>query len=381
MLGVRRVVLAVNKMDLVDFASDVYRRIVADYRDAVSSLGFESIVAIPICAREGDNIVVHSDRTPWYEGPALLEHLETVPVEPPEDATKAFRFPVQYVNRPNLDFRGYAGTVASGAIYARQPVIALPGGHRSRIDRIVTADGDLATAAAGQAVTLTLTDEIDISRGDVIVPADDPLAAGAEVTARVLWMDEEPLSPGQNLLVKLGTATANARVARLHHAIDIHSFEPRMAATLAMNEIAVAEIVFDRPLVNADYATDRELGALVLVDRMTNRTVALGVVESAPTQVRAEETPIHVRPDKVHRVIGYSGSMKRAVFWQRMTGRLLRGLALFGIVVWLSGNWTLASVVGLADVVLGPLLNGAVASAWRHWRHARSQNELLGARH
>jgi bifunctional enzyme CysN/CysC len=381
MLGVRHVVLAVNKMDLVGFSSDVWRRIVADYREAASSLGFGSIIAIPICAREGDNIVTHSDRTPWYEGPALLEHLETVSIEPPEDATKGFRFPVQYVNRPNLDFRGYAGTVANGVIYARQPVIALPGGQRSRIDRIVTADGDLTTAVAGQAVTLMLTDEIDISRGDVIVQADDPLTAGTEVTARVLWMAEAPLASGQNLQVKLGTATVNARVARLHHAIDIHSFEPRPAGTLALNEIGVADIVFDRPLVTADYASDRELGALVLVDRMTNQTVALGVVERAPAPVQSGKTLIYTRPDKVHRVIGYAGSMKRAVFLQRMMGGLLRGLALFGIVVWLLGNWTLASVVGLADVVLGPLLNGAVVSAWWHWRHARSHTELIGAGH
>jgi bifunctional enzyme CysN/CysC len=381
MLGVRHVVLVVNKMDLVDFSSDVWRRIVADYGEAASDLGFGSIVAIPICAREGDNIVIHSDRTPWYEGPALLEHLETVSVEPTEDATKGFRFPVQYVNRPNADFRGYAGTVANGVIYARQPVIALPGGQRSRIDRIVTADGDLTTAIAGKAVTLTLTDEIDVSRGDVIVPADDPLSGGTEVTARVLWMAEAPLSADQTLQVKVGTATANARIARVHCAIDIHSFEPHPAATLAMNEIGVVEVVFDRPLVTADYATDRELGALVLVDRMTNQTVALGVVERAPARAASDEPAIRTRPNKVHRVIGYAGSMKRAVFLQRMTGRFLRGLVLFGIVVWLSGNWTLASVVGSADVILGPILNGAVASAWRHRRHARSHTELLGAGH
>jgi bifunctional enzyme CysN/CysC len=290
-------------------------------------------------------------------------------------------FPVQYVMRPNLDFRGYAGTVANGMIYPRQPVIALPGGQRSHIHRIVTADGDLAAAGAGRAVTLTLTDEIDISRGDVIVAADDPLTASTEVTARLLWMAEVPHSPGVSLQVKLGTATANARIARLQHGIDVHSFEPRPAATLALNELGVAEIVFDRPLVIAEYATSRELGALVLVDRVTNQTVALGVVDSVPIHLRPAEMPVHTRPDKVHRVIGYASSMRRAVFLQRMTDRLLRGLALFGIVVWLSGNWTLASVVGLADVVLGFILNGAVALVWRHWRHARSQSELLGAGH
>jgi bifunctional enzyme CysN/CysC len=372
MLGVRHVVLAVNKMDLVRFDPEVFNRIVEDFREAAVSLRFGSIVAIPICAREGDNIVAPSDRTPWYQGPALLTHLETVPVELPEDATKGFRFPVQLVNRPDLDFRGYAGTVASGTIYAHQPIIALPGGQRSRIARIATSDGDLGTALAGQAVTLTLTDEIDISRGDVIVPADDPLIATTEIEARILWMAEDPLAVGQSLRIRLGAASANARIARLPHAVDIHSFEQRPAAALAMNEIGVAHIVFDKPLVAAPYAFDRELGALVLVDRMTNRTVALGVVESAVVAPTEEtEATIPVQVDALHRVIGNAGSMKRSVFWQRMLGRILRGLAIVAIVVALSDNWTLAIVVGMADVILGPILNRGVASAWRRWRQTR----------
>ena len=386
MLGVRHVVLAVNKMDLVNFAPDVFRRIVDDFRNAAGSLGFASIVPIPICAREGDNIVTPSGRTPWYNGPALLPYLEAVSAEPAEDTSHGFRFPVQLVTRPNLDFRGYAGTVGNGVMYAHQPVIVLPGGQRSRIARIVTADGNLDTAIAGQAVTVTLADEIDVSRGDVIVPADDPMTVSSQVTARLLWMAEDSLNSGQNLQIRIGTATANARVARLRHAIDIHSFEPREAATLAMNEIGVADIVFDKNLAADFYSSDRVLGGLVLVDRMTNQTVAMGMIEATPREPRLAETPIQLRPDvarsdTVHRLIGNSGSMKRAVFWQRMAGRILRGLMLAIIVVALSGNWTLATVVGLADVVLGPILNRAVASAWRGWRHSRSRSEPLGAGH
>ena len=381
MLGVQHVVLAVNKMDLVGFDQAVYQRIVSDFHAAAGSLGFASIVAIPICAREGDNIVDPSKRMPWYNGSALLPHLETVSVERPEDATKGFRFPVQLVTRPNLDFRGYAGTVANGVVYAHQPVIALPGGQRSRIARIVTADGDLSVAVAGQAVTLTLSDEIDISRGDVIVPADDPLTTRTEITARLLWMAEDTLTPGRSLMAKVGTATANARVTNLRHAVDIHSFEARPAMILAMNEIGVADIAFDKPLVTAEYADDRELGAFILVDRMTNQTVALGVVEAAPTDTRPEAPTARDRPGTMHRLIGNSGSMKRARFWQRMAGPVLRGLILFAIVVALSDNWFLGAVVGVADVVLGPLLNRAVASAWRGWRHARSRTEMVGAGH
>jgi bifunctional enzyme CysN/CysC len=378
MLGVKHIVLAVNKMDLVGFDAPVFHRISADYREAVRSLGFTSVTAIPICAREGDNIVVRSDRTPWYDGPPLLEYLETVSLTPSVGSVEArFRFPVQYVNRPDPDFRGYAGTVAHGVIRARQPVIALPGGQRSRIARIVTANGDLSSAIAGQAVTLTLNDEIDISRGDVIVPADDPLTATTLVAARLLWMGETPLTPGQSLRVRLGAAAANGHVARLRHAVDIESFEPRPATTLAMNEIGLVDIAFDRPLVTDQYTTDRVLGSLILVDRMTNQTVALGVIEDPPTEASDGRTLLSVRPDRVHRFIGNAGSTKRAVFVQRTTGRTLRGLVLCAIVVAVSDNWVLGGIVALADVVLSPLLNRAVAAAWRHRRHARSHIEIL----
>jgi bifunctional enzyme CysN/CysC len=352
MLGVRHVVLAVNKMDLVGFDPAVYHRIADDYRQAVAGLGFSAVVPVPICARAGDNIASRSARTPWFDGPVLLDYLETVSVTPPEDADQSFRFPVQWVNRPSLDFRGYAGSVASGVMYAHQPVVILPGGQPTRIAQIVTADGPLPRAVAGQAVTVTLGDEIDVSRGDVIVPAGDLLTASDTVTARLLWMVEAPLSAGQNLLIKLGNATANARLVRLHHAVDIHSFATRPATNLAMNEIGVAELAFDKPLVTAAYAANRELGALVLIDRMTNRTVALGVVEAAVVQTRQ---PV---PEPAN-------AEERVRFWQTMANRFLTASALYAIVVALSHDVVLAAIVALAEVALRPILSRLLKSAWK----------------
>ena len=369
-LGVRHVVLAVNKMDLAGFSQEVWERITGDFRQAAGPLGFTEIVSIPICAREGDNIAARSARTPWYEGPVLLDHLETVPAAPPADSTKGFRFPVQLVNRPNLDFRGYAGTVASGVMHVNQPVVALPGGQRSRIARIVTADGDQTSAMSGEAVTVTLSNEIDISRGDVMVPADDPLNPVTAVTSRLLWMVEEKLSQGQNFLVRLGTATANARVARIHHAIDIQTFQAHPATALGMNEIALVDLVFDKPLIAVDYATDRTLGALILVDRMTNQTVALGVVEPAPAPAQAGtrkiaqgDDGIAERRGSVVRLFGPDGRRARALLWRRAANRLPGGAALCAIVALLSGNWWLAAIVGLAEILLCPLLERLVALA------------------
>ena len=367
-LGVRHVVLAVNKMDLVGYSLEVWERITADFRQAAASLGFSEIVSIPICAREGDNIASRSARTSWYEGPVLLDHLETVSIAPPVDSTKGFRFPVQLVNRPNLDFRGYAGTVASGMMHVNQPVMALPGGQRSRIARIVSADGDRTSAASGEAVTVTLSSEIDVSRGDVIVPADDPLRPLTAVTSRLLWMVAEKLSPGQNFVVRLGTATANARVARIHHAIDIQTFEAHPATTLGMNEIALVDLAFDKPLIAVDYATDRTLGALILVDRMTNQTVAMGVVEPAPTQVGTREVThgsagAAERHGSVVRLFGPDGRQGRALFWRRAANRMLGGAALWAIVAGLSGNWWLATIVGLAEILLCPILERLMALA------------------
>ena len=352
MLGVRHIVVAVNKMDLVDFEQATYNRIVSEYKTATETLGFASVVAIPICARAGDNVVSPSARTPWYQGPPLLEYLETVPAAATPESNGGFQLPVQWVNRPNLDFRGYAGTIAGGVAKVGQAVAVLPAGSQSRITRIVTADGDLASAVAGQPVTLTLADEVDVSRGDVIVPATHIIPARTRVSARLLWMDESRLTKGASLIVKLATATANARMAELTHAIDIHSFTPRAAASLGMNEIGIVELVFDRPLVATDYQTSRELGALILIDRMTNQTVALGVIEPSGDT-------------------GNTASLWRRIMaadrqdiWQSATSRMLGAAALAGLVFALTGNAIAAAAVAAGELILAPAMRQGVQAVW-----------------
>lgn len=355
MLGVRNVVLAVNKMDLVGFSAEAYHRLTEEYRRAVASLGFASIVSIPICARDGDNVASASQRTPWYQGPVLLDYLETVSVDPHAGRATGFHFPVQLVNRPNLDFRGYAGTVASGEIHVNQAVRILPSGQLSRIESIVTADGSLESVATGQAVTLTLANEVDVSRGDVIVEADSTLAPAMGVTARLLWMATDPVRTGQMFLVKIGAATANACVACIHHVIDIHSFETHSASGLAMNEIAVVDLTFDKPMVSAAYSGDRSLGALILVDRSSNQTVALGVVEAEVNRVRAED-------DDVAPLAALAGGRPA---WQPVAARILGAAVLWTIVMALAGGWVLATVVALAEILLTPLIGLAMDAAWK----------------
>ena len=344
-LGVKHAVLAVNKMDLVDFSLETWTRIVAEFREAAAGLGFVSIVPIPICARHGDNIATRSDRMPLYTGPVLLEHLETVSVETGSDDSAGFQFPVQLVTRPNLDFRGYAGTVASGVIHVNQPVVALPGGQRGHVARIVTQDGDRQTAVAGEAVTITLRDEIDVSRGDVIAARAGAPAATTGLTARLLWMGEQALDPSRSFLVRIGTASVNTRVQTIRHAIDIHSFAARPATTLAMNEIGLVDLAFDRALIATPYVTNRTLGALILIDRMTNQTVALGVVEQAeaPRARRAVEALV-----------------ERAII-----ARALTGFALLILVAVLSNDWRLATIVALAEMALAPVIERLTEFPWK----------------
>ncbi len=359
MVGVRHVVLAVNKMDLVGFDRAVYDTIVAAYAEAVASLGFETIVPIPLCAREGDNIAERSVRTPWYRGVPLLTYLEQVEIgEAPDQATR-FHFPVQWVNRPNLDFRGYAGTIAAGTVGAGDRVRVLPNRRSSTIARIVTADGDLPVASAGQAVTLTLADEIDISRGDVIVHEASVMQACRTLTVRLLWMGEHPLRAGRDFTVKLGTAEANAEVAALRHAVDIHSFQDRPADTLAMNGIGVAELRLDKPVAATIYARDRDLGSFILIDRMTNQTVALGTVEPDQAKQANDNT-------RVLRLVGAPGSPQRRLAWTLLGRKTTEAAVLFLVVAALAQNLWLAVAVTLADLALRPLADHLAAWAWTH---------------
>jgi bifunctional enzyme CysN/CysC len=350
MVGVRHIVLAVNKMDLVGFDQAVYERIVAAYTEVVASLGFETIVPIPLCAREGDNIAEPSERTPWYRGTPLLAYLENVAIGEAPDKAKRLHFPVQWVNRPNLDFRGYAGTVSAGSVAVGDAVTVLPSQRHSIVARIVTADGDLKAASIGQAVTLTLADEVDVSRGDVIVHRSSVMQAHKAVTARLLWMGEAPMRPGESYIVKLGTAEANATVA-MRHAVDIHSFLDQRADGLGMNAIGIADLSFDKPIAATVYGRDRTLGSFILIDRMTNQTVALGTVQpDAPRQANDDS-----RDKVVPRLVGLAGSRQRSQF-RALAGRKGAEAAMLVLIVWLlTGNGLLALAAAAADAVFRPI--------------------------
>ncbi len=276
-LGIRKIVLAVNKMDLVDFDQARFEEIEADYRDFAKDLGFDDILCIPMSALTGDNITTPSDKTPYYSGPPLLEHLETVSSTRQEEAP--FRLPVQWVNRPNLDFRGFSGTVASGSIKPGDPIIAIPSGRRSTVSRIVTMDGDLDEAGPLQAVTLTLEDEIDISRGDMICGKNSPAEQSDQFSARLLWMADDAMLPGRQYLFKTANNTVPGQVSKLKHKIDVNTLAEKPGKTLALNEIAAVNLNLSAPIAFDPYKENRQTGSFVVIDRQTNATVGAGMID------------------------------------------------------------------------------------------------------
>ena len=279
LLGIRNIVLAVNKMDLVDYSQDVFDRIVADYESFASEIGIENFTAMPISGFKGDNITsAPSENTQWYSGPSLIDHLETVEVRSAIDRSKPFRMPVQWVNRPNLDFRGFAGLITGGEIAPGDPVRVLPSGKTSTVKSIVTWEGEAEAAAAGQSVTLTLADEVDCSRGDVIATADDPPQVADQFETTLVWLADEDLHVGRAYWLKLGTQTVSATVQEPKYEIDVNSREQLAAKTLTLNEIGVAEVTTDRPIVFEPYSDSRALGGFVLIDKITNATVAAGML-------------------------------------------------------------------------------------------------------
>ncbi|THD36706.1 MAG: sulfate adenylyltransferase subunit CysN [Sphingomonas sp.] len=286
LIDIRHVVLAVNKMDLVGYDQATYDAIVADYAAFARSIGIEKFTAIPISGFKGDNVATRSANTPWYDGPTLIEHLETVPLDTDADRARPFRMAVQWVNRPNLDFRGFAGTIASGSIAPGDAIRVLPSGRTSTIARIVTMDGDLPQAVAGQSVTLTLADEIDCSRGDVIAAAGDPPQVADQFEATLVWMADEPLLPGRGYWLKLGTQTVTAQVYQPKYQINVNTLEQLAAKTLDLNAIGVANLATDKPLVFEPYADSRELGGFILIDKVTNTTVAAGILHFALRRAR-----------------------------------------------------------------------------------------------
>lgn len=280
LIGIRHIVLAVNKMDLVGYDQAVFDEIVADYREFATGIGIDEFTAIPISGFKGDNITGPSANTPWYSGPALIEHLEAVPVGDEADG-QPFRMPVQWVNRPNLDFRGFAGTIASGAVKPGDRVRVLPSGRTSKVARIVSFDGDLDQAGRDQSVTLTLADEIDCSRGDVLAAAGDPPEVADQFSATLVWMDQQELLPGRSYWLKLGTQTVSAMVREPEHAIDVNTLAKLSAKTLNLNDIGIAEIATDRGVVFEPYEQNRDLGGFILIDKLTNATVAAGMIRRA----------------------------------------------------------------------------------------------------
>ena len=280
LLGIRHVLLAVNKMDLVGYDQAVFDRISAGYRELAGQLGIPNVTCIPLSALRGDNLLEQSPNTPWYRGASVLEHLETVQVERTAAAT-GFRMPVQWVCRPDQTFRGFAGSVVSGEVAPGTDIVVLPSGQRSRVARVVTADGDLAQAGAGQAVTLTLTDEIDASRGDVIAAANDACEVADQFAAHLLWLDGQPLLPGRPYWLKLGTRTVGAQVTEIKHKVDVNTQERLAAKHLDLNEVAYCNLYLDQPVAFESYADNRQLGGFILVDRQTNATVGAGTLEFA----------------------------------------------------------------------------------------------------
>jgi bifunctional enzyme CysN/CysC len=277
LMGIKKLVLAVNKMDLMGYDKAVFDTIVADYRAFAAKLGLESITCIPLSALEGDTIVANSAAMPWYQGPALLPFLEEVDVST-DTQLLPFRFPVQWVNRPNLDFRGFSGTVVSGAVAVGDKVSVLPGGQKSTVSRVVTKDGDLPRAVAGQAVTLCLADEIDVSRGDMLVPTEDQPAQGDHFAATLIWMDARALMPGRDYLVRMGPRQMRGQVTAIKHKIDVNTMEERPAPTLELNDVGLVNLNVDRAVPFDPYDENRATGSFILVDRLTNATVGAGMI-------------------------------------------------------------------------------------------------------
>ena len=277
LLGIKHIVLAVNKMDLVDFDQKVFNSIVADYKMLTDHLGIEDVTCFPLSARDGDNVVEKSEKTPWYDGTPLLEFLETVPIHADRNYVD-LRYPVQYVLRPDLNFRGFCGKVASGIVRKGDEVIALPSMKRSHVKSIVTYDGELQEAFPPQSVTITLEDEIDISRGEMIVHPDNLPHIGRHFTTMLVWMDEEPMDTGKQFFLKHNTNTTRATIAAIRHRVDVNTLEKKEGKPFQLNEIGQVDILTAKTLFFDAYAKNRQTGAFILIDPITNNTSAVGMI-------------------------------------------------------------------------------------------------------
>ncbi|MDP5292258.1 sulfate adenylyltransferase subunit CysN [Oceanimonas sp. CHS3-5] len=312
LLGIRHIVVAINKMDLVNYSEETFNRIKEDYAQFAEQLNLESITYIPLSAFKGDNIVEPSQNMTWYHGTTLMGYLETVEVDDTRMQRAPFRLPVQWVNRPNLDFRGFSGTIASGVIQPGDRIRVLPSGKESTVERIVVHGGDLAQAVAGQSVTLTLADEIDISRGDVISTTEDPIATADQFETTLVWMHEDALLPGRPYLLKIGTKTVTATVTDIKYQVNVNTLEHVAAKKLDLNGIAVCNLSLDRAIAFDDYQSNKDTGGFILIDRLSNNTVAAGMLNFSLRRSQNIHMQ-HVDVNKEARAL--SKGQKPAVLW------------------------------------------------------------------
>ena len=327
-LGIRNLVLAVNKMDLIDYDETKFNAIVSDYAKFAESIGIESFTAVPISGLAGDNITSRSDNTDWYGGPVLIDLLETMQISNTASQKKPFRMPVQWVNRPNLDFRGFSGLIASGTVKPGDELRSLPSGKTSTVKSVVTMDGELDEAVAGQSITITLEEEIDCSRGDVLATADDPPQVADQFETTIVWMDDEPLVVGRGYWLKLGTQMVSVTIAEPKYEIDVNTMEHLASQTLNLNQIGVCEITTDRRIVFDPYTENRALGGFILIDKITNHTVGAGMLHFS---LRRSQN-VHWQPTDITR--DHHASMKN------QTPRVLWFTGLSG-----SGKSTIANEV------------------------------------
>ncbi len=386
MLRVRHIIVAINKMDLVGFDKGVFDKIVADFKAMSAGLDFLSVVYIPLSARGGDNVTRPSTKTPWYSGPSLLSYLEEIDAENKDVASSDLLFPVQWVNRPDHTFRGFSGTIASGSVRPGDEIMAMPGEQTSRIARIVAADGDLEEAVAGQAVTLALTSEIDISRGDIVItPKTIAAEALGQVRAHVIWTSAASALAGSRYIIKLATSSVQARVDRLHHLLNIEDFKPLPAEIIPMNGVALITLALDKPLVVTRYKTNKMLGGFILIDRFSNETVAIGMIdEAAPTQgagLPAAAVPVGISAMLrlwVDGFVGVSGSRTRLRLEAELAWRALTSVCLFLIGWVISGRAGIAFFIALADLAVRPLLFSLHRNYWNRRSRPADTNDQGG---
>jgi sulfate adenylyltransferase large subunit len=345
MLGVRHLVVAINKMDLVGWSQSRFDSLEAEFRAFARDLQVHHIAFVPLAARDGDNLASRSQRMRWYRGPSLLEYLETVDVAP--GRASAFRMPVQCINRPTSEFRGYCGLIATGDVCPGMPVRVLPSDQCTRVARIVTADGELTYAVVGQSVTLTLSDEIDVSRGDVLAAADTPITVADRLGARLVAIGTEALVSGRSYLLKLGTATVKAKLEPRLQLIDLEKHEYRAALHLAVNDIGTAVIALDRPVAVDRYADCRETGSFILIDPESCDTIGMGIVETIePAEARGLARRSTTFSDLIRATETHGRSIAKAISW-RATG----SLDTFLLAAVITGSSTLAGGVALAEVL------------------------------